>query len=946
MRAEAATVTFLFTDLEGSTRLWEQNPAEMRHALEAHNGFIQEALEENGGRIVKYTGDGALAVFDSVGPAMTAALDSQRALAAHDAGEIGHLRARMAIHVAVLDDVENGCYESDGDYLGPALHRCARLMATAHGGQIILSEAATASVESAEHPGVDLLDLGRHRLRDLSDRERVFQMLHADLWPEFPPLRSVDAYPGNLPKQASSFVGRERHLAELAELVERTRLVTLVGVGGVGKTRHAIHTAARLIDRYDHGAWLVDLAPISDPDVVAATVASALRIRERKGEEITDTICGYLADRSLLLLVDNCEQVLDAAAAVISAVHDAAPGVRCVATSREALRVGGEQVWHVPVLSMPESDADVSLEEAYGYESVQLFVDRARTSDHRFVLDESNLAAVLALCRRLDGLPLAIELAAVRSSVMSAPEMLRRLDARFNLLTDGVLRGAEKRQTLRGAIDWSHDLLDTEEQKLFRRLSVFAGGWTLGDAEAVATGAGVEADHVLDLLAGLARKSMVVVTQSEGVTRYRLLESLREYGREQLVEAGEEATYRARHGAAFFELIEGLAGDIRGPGQTDAYAEIRSDLDNIRAAFEWFVAQGDAGRALRFVRVMRTYMAEYLPTEGFQWSLAAVTIGADAPPGLLSAGLADASWIGYVGEREEALSLALRSIEMSEEAGLAPDSEALLTLGLVSLYAGDLETALGHFERATAVARQVDDIYEVAAGQTGACFLRAMLGDTDGAIDAGEEAVELGRRLGYDTQIAGGLASLGFAVGSVDAERSVDLLRESLEIKDDTTYSAVARVLLANLELLLGRFPEALQLFCDVLEVHRTFGDTYFVPMSLEGMASLFALLGRPESGARLLGASEAAREKLELPGLEIEIELLAGSVALVEGALGPEAVATERRVGRGWTLDETIEFALTESVDLVPVLDLRTDAERSGVGPAAAAHTPSTLGR
>ena len=933
---EAATVTFLFTDLEGSTRLWEQNPAEMRHALEAHNGHIQHALDTNGGRIVKYTGDGALAVFDSVGPAMAAALDAQRALESLDAGELGPLRARMAIHVALLDDVENGCYESDGDYLGPALHRCARLMATAHGGQVILSEAAAASVEATEHPGVELLDLGRHRLRDLSDRERVFQMLHADLWPEFPPLRSVDAYPGNLPKQATSFVGRERELAELAELVERTGLVTLVGVGGVGKTRHAIHTAAQLIDRYDHGAWLVDLAPISDPELVPATMASALRIRERKGEEIIETICGYLADRSLLLVVDNCEQVVDAVAALVSAVHDAAPRVRCLATSREGLRIGGEQVWHVPVLSMPEPGADLSLEEAHGYEAVQLFVDRARAGDHRFVLDESNLDAVVDLCRRLDGLPLAIELAAVRSSVMSAPEILSRLDERFGLLTDGVRRGADKRQTLRGAIDWSHDLLDPEEQKLFRRLSVFAGGWALGDAEAVATGAGVDAGHVLDLLAGLVRKSMVVVTQSEGVTRYRLLESLREYGRERLVEAGEEATYRARHGVAFFELVEGLAGDIRGPGQTDAYAEIRSEFDNIRAAFEWFVTQGDAERALLFVRVMRTYMAEYLPTEGFQWALAAVTIGDDAPPGLLAAGLADASWIGYVGEREEALSLALRSIEVSEAAGLAPDPEALLPLGLVALYEGDLETALGHFERATAVAREVDDIYEIAAGQTGVCFLRAMLGDGDGAVEAGEEAVELGRRLGYDTQIAGGLASLGFAVGAVDAERSVELLRESLEIKDDTTYSAVARVLLAHLELLLGRLAEALQLFCDVLDVHRTFGDTYFVPMSLEGMASLFALFGRPESAARLLGASEAAREKLELPGLEIEIALLAGSVALVEGALEPDAVAAERTVGRGWTLDETIEFALTESVDLVPVLDLRTGVDRSDVGSTA----------
>ncbi len=822
----------------------------------------------------------------------------------------------MAIHLAVLDDLEHGCYESDGDYLGPALHRCARLMSTAHGGQVILSEAAATSVDPVERPDIELLDLGRHRLRDLSDREQVYQLVHPDLWPEFPPLRSVDAYPGNLPKQATSFVGRERELAELAELVERNRLVSLVGVGGVGKTRHAIHTAAQLIDRYEHGAWMVDLAPIGDPELVAATVASALRIRERKGQGITDTICGYLADRELLLVMDNCEQVVAAVAPLLDAVHDAAPGVRCLATSREGLRVRAEQVWQVPVLSLPAPGSVVGLDEVHDYEAVQLFVDRARASDHRFELDESNLDAVVELCVRLDGLPLAIELAAVRCSVMSPPEILRRLDARFSLLSDGVRGTAGTRQTLRGAIDWSHDLLDAEEQLLFRRLSVFAGGWTLADAEAVVTGDGVEPDHVLDLLAGLARKSMIVVTTSEGVTRYRLLESLREYGRERLAEAGEETAYRDRHAVAYCELIDRLERDIRGPGQTDAYAQIRTEFDNIRAAFEWSVSRAEADRALRLVRIMRTYLAELLPTEGFQWASQAVGIADDVSPDALAAGLADAAWIGYVGERDEAQQLALRSLEVSAAARRPPDPEALLPLGLVALYDGQLEVALEHFERATEVARDTDDIYEIAAGQTGVCFLRAMLGNTDGAVEAGEEAVELGRRLGYDTQIAGGLASLGFAVGAVDAERSVDLLRESLAIKDDTTYSAVARVLLAHLELLLGKLLEALKLFCEVLEVHLTFGDSYFVPMSLEGMASVFALLGRPESAARLLGASEATREKLELPGLDIEVALLAGAVALVEGALHADVVAAERAVGRRWTLDETVAFAATESAD------------------------------
>ena len=928
---QADSVTFLFTDLEASTRLWEQDPAEMRDALAAHNAHIERVAKTHGGRVVKYTGDGALAAFGTVGQAAAAALDAQRALEGHASRHIGPLRARMAIHMAQLDDLRTGCYESDGDYLGPALHRCARLMATAHGGQILLSERAAAVVAIDPETTVGLRDLGRHRLRDLADREHVFQLIHPDLWSEFPPLRSVDSFPGNLPKQATSFIGRRRELAELADLVDRSQLVTLVGVGGVGKTRHAVHTAARLVQGYEHGAWLVDLAPIADPQIVPVAVASTLRIRERKGEAISDTICHHLADRSLLLVVDNCEHVIDAASELIVAMCEAAPGLRCMATSREALRVRGEHVWQVPTLSLPAAGSGLSLSDAGSCEAVQLFADRARAGDHRFVLDQRNIDAVVGLCRRLDGLPLAIELAAVRAAVMSPAEILRRLDARFALLTQCRRDEASHHQTLRDAIDWSHDLLGPNEQKLFRRLSTFAGGWTMADAEATASGAGVDAVEVLDLLAGLVRKSMVVVTTTDGQTRYGLLESLRAYARERLIEVGEEDEYRDRFARCFFDRVVGLQRDITGPGQAVAYAAIGSEFDNIRATLDWFVSRGQADRALRLVRVLRTYLAEYRPTEGFRWALDAVAIGDAVAPQVLAGGLADAAWIGYLGERSEALTLARRSVEVAEAAGLDPDPEALRPLALEAMYAGDMAASLRHFERATAVARRADDLFEVAAAQTGVCFLRTLVGDREGAVEAGEEAVALGRLAGFDTQIAGGLAALGFAFGGVDAERSAALLEESLDLKGDTTYSAVAKAVLAHLRLLLGQLPQALHLFRQVLDVHRTFGDRFFVPMSLEGMASIFALVGHPESAARMLGGAAVAREKLELPGLEIELELRSGAEALVAASLEPESYAEQCERGRTWTLEETIEFGLAEAA-IVPGLDLCEAPERQAM--------------
>ena len=431
----------------------------------------------------------------------------------------------------------------------------------------------------------------------------------------------------NLPAALTSLVGREDDLQATRKLVEASRLVTLTGVGGVGKTRLAVQSAADLVPRFADGAWLVELAPISDPGLVPGRVAATLGLRERGGQSVTDMIAGYLADRSLLLVVDNCEHVIDAAAWLVDTLLNAAPHLHVLVTSREPLGPPYEQVLRVPVLEVPAPSDDTDADRLAGSAAVQLFVERRGAVTASFGLTAENQADVAELCRRLDGIPLALELAAVRVDSMTPAEIVHHLEHRFQLL--GVDRKhAGRHQTLRGTIDWSHQLLETNEQTLFSRLSVFAGGWTITTARSVATGNGLDEPTVLDGLAGLVRKSMVVAESVAKTTRYRMLESLRRYAHERLASSGEEVAVRTRHAEHFTRLVEGLADDVRGPRQDAAYGTLLTELDNVRAAFDWHLAAGDAVTALRLVRILRTFWTELMPSEGVQrgsrqWPLAA-----------------------------------------------------------------------------------------------------------------------------------------------------------------------------------------------------------------------------------------------------------------------------------------------------------------------------------
>ncbi|HZO88686.1 MAG TPA: adenylate/guanylate cyclase domain-containing protein, partial [Chthonomonadaceae bacterium] len=463
---DSGTLTFLFTDIEGSTRLWEQHPEAMRSALARHDVLLQEAIEQHSGHVFKTIGDAFCAAFDAAPSALAAALSAQRALASEDWQAPIRLRVRMALHTGAAE-------ARGGDYFGPPLNRVARMLAAGHGGQVLLSQAACDLLGDALPEGVSLRDLGRHRLRDLQQSEHLYQLLHPNLPADFPPLRSLEAFAHNLPVQLTSFIGREKEMEEIKRLLSTAHLLTLTGSGGCGKTRLALQVAADRVEEYADGVWLVELAAIADLGLVPQTVAVALGVSEEPNRPLGETLANYLRPKSLLLVLDNCEHLLTACAQLADTLLRTCPKVRILASSREGLGLLGEALYHVPSLSLPDEKRLPTLEQLSQYEAVRLFVERAVLSRPDFAVTAQNAASVVQICSRLDGIPLAIELAAARARALAVEQLAQRLDDRFRLLTGGSRTALPRQQTLRALIDWSYDLLSEAERTLLRRLSVF-----------------------------------------------------------------------------------------------------------------------------------------------------------------------------------------------------------------------------------------------------------------------------------------------------------------------------------------------------------------------------------------------------------------------------------------------------------------------------------------
>ena len=569
------TVTFLFTDIEGSTQKWQAHPTAMQAAVARHEALVREAVAGANGIVFKTVGDAFCAAFALASDAVAAALAAQRAILAEGWPEATPIKLRGALHTGAVE-------LRDRDYFGPALNRVARLLPSGHGGQTLLSQITSELCRDALPAGVSLHDLGAHQLRDLARPEQVYELLHPDLPRDFPPIRSLSTHPNNLPRQLSSFVGREKAIVEVEALLAKTRLVTLTGAGGCGKTRLGLQVAAAALDQFPDGAWLVELAALADPGLVPQTVATVLGVTEEPGKAITATVVEHAKHKRLLLLFDNCEHLLDACARLSDALARQCPRVKILATSREALGIDGEQAYRVPSLSLPDRKDAQTPQDLCRFESVQLFLDRALLVRRDFDINPHNARALASLCRHLDGIPLAIELAAARVRSLSIEEIDAKLDQRFRLLTGGSRTALPRQQTLRSLIDWSYDLLQEPEQLLLQRLAVFAGGWALASAAEVCTGDRLADAQILDLLTSLCDKSLVAVEHADEGSRYRLLETVRQYGRDRLVEGGDGASVRVRHRDHFLALAEEAAAQLVGADQARWLQRLEVEHENLR----------------------------------------------------------------------------------------------------------------------------------------------------------------------------------------------------------------------------------------------------------------------------------------------------------------------------------------------------------------------------
>jgi predicted ATPase/class 3 adenylate cyclase len=919
----SGTITFLFTDIEGSTKMWEQHPTAMGAALARHDQIMEAAIREYGGHVVKKRGDGYHAAFGTPQEAVSACIKAQHELCSEEWGEApGEIKVRMSLHTAAAK-------EREGDYYGTQLNRAARLVSAGHGEQVLLSRATYELLRDDLPAGVALHDLGKHRLKDLSRQERIYQLIAPGLAVEFPPLSSLDNHPHNLPLQLTTFVGREKEIAEITNLLATDRLVTLVGPGGVGKSRLALQVGAELIGEIAQGVWFVDLAPLAESELVPQAVASVLNVREEGKRSLEETLADYLNDKTLLLILDNCEHQIDSCAQLADSLLRVCSGLRILITSREALRISGEMTRPVLPLDTPDSQHLPVLEKLSQYDAVRLFIDRAVAVSPTFAVDNANAPAVAQICHSLDGIPLAIELAAARVRAMSVEMIATRLDDRFRLLSAGERLVRQRHQTLEAVIDWSYDLLREYERNLFRRLGVFAGGWTLEAAEAVCCGKGIEECEILYLLTSLVDKSLVQIDRPREEVRYRMLETVRQYAWEKAFSTNEVEGVRARYIDYYLKLAEEGEEKSYWGGDRALPKQLSVDLDNFRAALTWCLEQGESygETVLRLTGALWIvwWTFGYL-NEGRDWLERAIkqspTEGAARAKALNNLGCI--AWqqgdyhiaAGYTGE-----SISIYRAQVPEDRwGLA---NAIHIHGHVLFDQKDYSQARALFEESLLIFRQLDD-------QVNICTLVSDIGKVDyhegnyqSAKEKHEECLAIARNMDDQTLIAANLLRLGdIARLEGDYQQASDLYEESLEILGEMEFNLELAGNLHKLGYIAqyrGEYLKAAGLFVKSLSMQRDMGNKQGIAECLAGLASVAVVTGELETGVRLFAATEKFLTDLGAPlgpadRAEMERDLSVARVQLSEDAY---SIAWTR--GTDMTLESAIASAenlATSSID------------------------------
>jgi predicted ATPase/class 3 adenylate cyclase len=882
----------LFTDLEGSTRLWEEHPEAMRDALARHDAVVRRAIESHGGQVVKTTGDGFHAAFATAPGAVDAAIAAQLGLMAESWSETGSLRVRMGVHTGSAEI-------RDGDYYGTALNRAARLMSVAHGGQIVVSLATS---ELIRDTGTEVVDLGEHRLRDLGHAERIFQVTHVGLQVDFPPLRSVERFPTNLPLQTTSFIGRDEDMADVIEALGQVRVVTLTGVGGVGKTRLAVQVAAELLEQFRDGAWMVELGPLSDPEGMPEVIAAALAISPRQGRTMADSVVDALRDRELLVVFDNCEHVITTAARTVDAIVRACPAVRVLATSREGLGLRGERQITVPSLDLADA-------------SIQLFADRSREASGRFELDDEVTAAIGQICSRLDGIPLAIELAAARTRMMTPAEIAARLDERFRLLTGGSRTAVERHQTLRQAVDWSYDLLSPLERAVLDCLGVFAGGFTLDAAEIVVACDAIERFQILDGITQLVDKSLVVVERAGDETRYRLLETIRQYALERLDDLGATDAVRRRHAEWCATFMGDASIGLRERDELRWVARLRRELDNLRAGITWAAEVDDADLALRQLGD-HTAITLSQRTEGYRLcplaAVALTTTGVlDHPRAAMALTMRGVDHLHHdeVDDAERDAHEAIQLIRQGSSELLVEPWVVLMLARVARGTIGPPSDNLDEFLRATST---LGDPFRQASatGMLASWYLAN--NQLDEAVPYAEQAMELATALGNTSLTTMALFALGGALMQRDPNRARQLLLESVDLgrqvgNDFFVGMALGRIARIGAD---ASDPVWARQFRDALDAAVTHDDRRNAVVLLDSYLQALVTTGRHEQAALLFGYVQEHARHVHNPYSKSAAERVLFALTT---ALGEAKLATLRIEGAALEFDQAVNLASAE---------------------------------
>jgi predicted ATPase len=882
--------------------------------------------------VIKTTGDGVLAVFADPASAVGAAIAGQRSLRDVAWGETGPLHVRMALHAGVAE-------ARDGDYFGPALNRVARILAIGHGGQVICSAVAAVLARDRLPGEVDLVDLGSHRLRDIDRPEQVYQVVVDDLPRTFPPLRSLSTRRSNLPLRLTSFVGRDKEREEIANLIERHRLVTLVGTGGTGKTRLMLEVADRLLDRYPDGVWLAELAPLGDASQISSEIARSLGVPEVPGVPAIETITAFVAEKHLLLLLDNAEHLVDGVARLAERLLAGAPGLGVLTTSREALAVPGEAVVQLQSLSCPSiggarigtvaGAADV--ESAATAEAVRLFVERAGAVDPAFTLTPANVTSVAEICRRLDGIPLAIELAAARVSAMSPDDIAMRLGDRFRLLAGGRRTAVPRLQTLHALIDWSWDLLTDDDRKLLRRVSVFTGGWTVRMPARIVGDNPGEMDPV-DLVDGLSRlvdRSLVIADRGTS-TRYRMLETIRQYAREQLIAAGEATTLSDRHLEVYAAFAIEAEQPLQGPAMVDWLDRLDAELDNLGAALEWGL-EAAPWTAVRMATALLAFWAVRVMSEDNERrTIAAVEIARDRVAGRANADPAEQVLAGRLlgnaarlwamwGHADVARPWGEDAIALAD-ASKDPTARmhALGGLALAAIFSG--KAGAGGvdvrplFEEALELAEQIGQPWFLTLS---AGFAGASIGafDPEAGLALLERGVAAARRSGNPHAIAAVSIAQGRLLGRIGqtdaAVAAFSSAIQGFQELGDERFTLAARCDLAHALRRGGRLDEALALYRQTIGGWTHLGQRGAVASMLENFAYAEIDRSNPDRAVRLVGAAAAIREIAEARRAFEEEPEHAGHLERLRRALTTAAFDDGWAAGHGLSQSEAVALAL-----------------------------------